>query len=54
MSRFGSVLHGRSAEQAYVDELLAGAGAGRSGVVVLRGEAGIGKTALLDYAAAAA
>ncbi len=49
----GSVLHmltGRAAEQAAVDRLLAAARAGTSGVLVLRGEAGIGKTALLDYA----
>src|SRR5215469_8620484 len=47
-------LHGREAEQQVIDGLLAGARSGRSGVVVVRGEAGIGKTALLDYAAAAA
>jgi DNA-binding CsgD family transcriptional regulator/tetratricopeptide (TPR) repeat protein len=44
-------LHGREAEQQVIDGLLAGARAGRSGAVVVRGEAGIGKTALLDYAA---
>jgi DNA-binding CsgD family transcriptional regulator len=32
-----------------LDELLAGARGGRGQVLVLRGEAGIGKTALLDY-----
>ena len=47
-------LHGREVEQQAIDGLLAGARSGRSGVVVVRGEAGIGKTALLDYAAAAA
>ncbi|MFC6011909.1 helix-turn-helix transcriptional regulator [Nocardia lasii] len=46
------MLHGRDAEQARIDDLLAGARAGRSGVLVVRGEAGIGKSALLDYAAA--
>ncbi|MFB7879047.1 AAA family ATPase [Nocardia sp. NPDC056064] len=46
------MLHGRDAEQARIDELLAAARAGRSGALVLRGEAGIGKSALLDYAAA--
>ncbi|MFC4123599.1 AAA family ATPase [Nocardia rhizosphaerae] len=46
------MLHGREAEQARIDELLAGAAAGRSGALVLRGEPGIGKSALLDYAAA--
>ncbi|WP_410876538.1 AAA family ATPase [Nocardia sp. A7] len=46
------MLHGRETEQARIDDLLSGARAGRSGALVLRGEAGIGKTALLDYAAA--
>ncbi len=46
------MLYGREAEQAVIDDLLAGARAGRSGALVLRGEAGIGKSALLDYAAA--
>jgi DNA-binding CsgD family transcriptional regulator len=48
------MLHGRSAEVARIDDLLAAARDGRSGVLVIRGEAGVGKTALLDYAAAAA
>jgi DNA-binding CsgD family transcriptional regulator len=47
-------LHGRGAEHEVIGRLLAGALEGRSGVVVLRGEPGIGKTALLDYAAGAA
>lgn len=47
-------LHGREAEQQVIDGLLADARAGRSGAVVVRGEAGIGKTALLGYAAGAA
>ncbi|MFE7721822.1 AAA family ATPase [Nocardia rhizosphaerihabitans] len=46
------MLHGREAEQATIDDLLTGARAGRSGALVLRGEPGIGKSALLDYAAA--
>ncbi|WP_344951194.1 ATP-binding protein, partial [Actinomadura miaoliensis] len=37
-----------------IDRLLADVRLGRSGALVLRGEAGIGKSALLDYAAAAA
>src|SRR6516162_3677373 len=45
------MLLGREAEQQQLDGLLRGAQAGRSGVAVLRGEPGIGKTALLDYAA---
>jgi DNA-binding CsgD family transcriptional regulator len=48
------MLTGRAAEQAAVDRLLAAARSGTSGVLVVRGEAGIGKTALLDYAATAA
>jgi len=47
-------LYGRSVEISVVDGLLAGARAGRSGVLVVRGDPGVGKTALLDYAAAAA
>ncbi|MGX1806451.1 AAA family ATPase [Nocardia sp. NPDC055321] len=46
------MLYGRQAEQLRIDELLDAARAGRSGALVLRGEAGIGKTALLDHAAA--
>jgi len=48
------VLHGRATERSVIDRLLVDARAGRSGVLVVRGEAGVGKTALLDYAAAAA
>jgi DNA-binding CsgD family transcriptional regulator len=48
------MLHGRSAETARIDVLLAAARHGRSGALVIRGEAGVGKTALLDYAAATA
>lgn len=42
-------LRGRAAEQRALDALLDGAAAGRSGVLVVRGEPGIGKTALLGY-----
>jgi DNA-binding CsgD family transcriptional regulator len=42
-------LLGRGAECAALDRLLAETLAGRSRVAVLRGEAGVGKTALLDY-----
>jgi DNA-binding CsgD family transcriptional regulator len=48
------VLYGRSTELAALEELIATARGGRSGALVLRGEAGIGKTALLDRAAEAA
>jgi DNA-binding CsgD family transcriptional regulator len=44
------VLRGRGDECAQLDGLLEGALAGRSGVLMLRGEAGVGKTALLEHA----
>ena len=44
------MLRGRRGECAAVNRLLEGVGAGHSGVLVVRGEAGVGKTALLDYA----
>ncbi|MEU6739399.1 AAA family ATPase [Streptosporangium sandarakinum] len=43
------MLYGRAAEQAQVDRLLADARSGRSGVLVVRGQPGIGKTALLGH-----
>jgi DNA-binding CsgD family transcriptional regulator len=50
----GVMLGGRGQQCSAVDGLLAGVRAGRSRVLVIRGEAGIGKTALLGYAADAA
>ena len=47
-------LIGRLSEQARLDELLEAARAGRSGALVVRGEPGVGKTSLLDYAASRA
>ncbi|MEU6036156.1 AAA family ATPase [Actinomadura sp. NPDC047616] len=44
------MLYGREAELAEIDRLLADARAGRSGALVVRGEAGIGKSALLEHA----
>jgi DNA-binding CsgD family transcriptional regulator len=44
------MLVGRATETAAIDRLLAGAREGQSGVLVLRGEAGIGKSSLLEYA----
>ncbi|HEY1520173.1 MAG TPA: ATP-binding protein, partial [Solirubrobacteraceae bacterium] len=46
----GLTLRGRRDECAALDGLLQGARSGRSGVLVIRGEAGVGKSALLDYA----
>jgi DNA-binding CsgD family transcriptional regulator len=46
----GLVLVGRRIECAVLEDLLDGARAGRSGALVVRGEAGVGKTALLQYA----
>jgi DNA-binding CsgD family transcriptional regulator len=48
------MLAGRSAETAALDRLLEAAREGRSGVLVIRGEAGIGKSALLEHAVAQA
>ena len=45
------MLTGRDREQHDIDELLQQAAAGGSGVLLLRGDPGIGKTALIDYAA---
>src|SRR5690349_21240341 len=47
-------LLGRSRELARLNELLAALRAGESRVLVLRGEAGVGKTALLEHVAARA
>ncbi|WP_433353739.1 helix-turn-helix transcriptional regulator [Microtetraspora malaysiensis] len=44
------MLRGRQSDQQTVDVLLGQARAGRSGVLVVKGEPGIGKTALLAYA----
>jgi DNA-binding CsgD family transcriptional regulator/tetratricopeptide (TPR) repeat protein len=45
------MLHGRRAECDALERLLADARRSRSGVLVVRGEAGVGKSALLDHAA---
>jgi DNA-binding CsgD family transcriptional regulator len=44
-------LLGRTREREVLDRLLANVRGGQSGVLVIRGEAGIGKTALMRYAA---
>ena len=44
------MLLGRLPERAALSQLLDAARAGRSGVLVMRGEPGVGKTALLEYA----
>jgi DNA-binding CsgD family transcriptional regulator len=48
------VLYGRALESARLDALFAGAAAGRGGVVVVRGEPGVGKSALLSDASSRA
>jgi DNA-binding CsgD family transcriptional regulator/tetratricopeptide (TPR) repeat protein len=45
------MLIGRESERRVIEPLIAGARVGQSGVLVLVGEAGIGKTALLDWTA---
>ncbi|MGV9309676.1 helix-turn-helix transcriptional regulator [Nonomuraea sp. NPDC003727] len=45
------MLYGRENEQMIIDRLLRDARDGRAGALVVRGEAGIGKSALLDHAA---
>ena len=47
----GRWLHGRRGECELLDRLVADVRAGHSRVLVLRGEPGTGKTALLDYLA---
>jgi DNA-binding CsgD family transcriptional regulator len=47
----GRVLHGRRGECEMLDRLVADVRAGQSRVLVLRGEPGTGKSALLDYLA---
>ena len=52
--RVGTVLVGRDGELRRIDRLLADARLGRSGSLVLRGDPGVGKTALLEWAVASA
>ena len=49
----GTRLLGREREREVLDGLLRGVRDGRGGVLVVHGEAGVGKTALLEYAAEA-
>src|SRR5262245_46887789 len=49
--RAKTALVGRETECARLDELLAEARGGHSAVLVIRGDPGIGKSALLEYAA---
>ena len=48
------VLLARAGERARLDQILEATRRGMSGALVLRGEPGVGKTALLDYVGAAA
>ena len=52
VDRGGPKLRGRAAECAKLDQLLSAVRSGQSGTLVVRGEAGCGKSALLDYVAA--
>jgi hypothetical protein len=52
--RWGEVLFGRAPECDTLDRLLAAVRAGESRAPVVRGEAGVGKTALLEYLTARA
>jgi DNA-binding CsgD family transcriptional regulator len=53
-AREPATLYGRREEREALGQLLTQASDGQSGVLVVRGEAGIGKTALLDHIVAAA
>lgn len=48
------MLRGRRDECAVLERLLEGARVGRSGILVVKGDAGVGKTALLEYAVGSA
>src|SRR3954470_12253552 len=48
------MLIGREAERRVIEQLVAGARVGAAGVLLVTGEPGIGKTSLLDEAAALA
>jgi hypothetical protein len=50
-ARLSGALFGRERECSAIDQLLGASAHGESTSLVLRGEAGIGKTALLSYAA---
>ena len=54
VSSSGGQLLGRDRERAVLDRLLAGVRGGSGAVLVMHGDAGVGKTALLGYAADAA
>jgi DNA-binding CsgD family transcriptional regulator len=50
LTTIGGMLYGRDAERARIREVLDRAGNGQSAVLVVRGEAGVGKSALLEDA----
>ena len=54
VGRAATGLHGRLAECAVLDEVLVAVRTGESRVLVLRGDAGVGKSALLNYLEASA